>query len=645
MRRINTLNKDTDAFGAGKHGWKNGVPGTANRPTEGQAEWFNALQEEVAGAVEASGQAINPADNGQLLKAISALSRVSLRVDTVAALRGLAPPPDGTLVWLSGYYDAFDGGGGMLVWDADSVAADDGGVVFRPASAPVAGRWLRNDAELYLEAFGAVGDGATLCATQVATALVSGRTIRARAVAYRIDTLAVQHSNITLLGTRMPAPNGARTALVNGTIFKGELLIDGDNIRVEDIGCDFGNTYSNAYRGGNGGNGFVAHNIAQAGVINTNNHFKNIIGLCRIGNYTDMSAAFHGVLLESLQKGSAYNIVGVNGWFGVVLKVKDFNADALTGIENDTCSVYLKSNTYGSVERVNIGKCNSINLTARGYVGTMVQASDAELSTVNVDSVTAQGGNIPFKLEAEGGQPCVNVVIGKVTSRGTVAGVQVRGPIYGSRIGEVNVNSPTSGLGFETGANVAAPVPGVVNDLSVGYVRVVAPGGTNPATNLVIIDRNVSFDNIEATIGYGTPGKISVTNGGNGIGSYKGILSVNKVTTDLINGWTTAFAGQAVGSLTRNGRTRLYGRIKTAGATSDVFMSMNVNAFAPGLVRYGVAMGYSGGTGKYDTAIPVLIDGGTGELSIINRANYAGVSWILLDTVEFEAQMPVTGAI
>ena len=73
MRRINTLNKATDLFGPGKHGWKNGVPGTADRPTEGQAEWFNSMQEEVAGVVEAAGLALSPGDSGQLAEALGIL--------------------------------------------------------------------------------------------------------------------------------------------------------------------------------------------------------------------------------------------------------------------------------------------------------------------------------------------------------------------------------------------------------------------------------------------------------------------------------------------------------------------------------------------------------------------------------------------
>jgi hypothetical protein len=70
MRRIDTLNKATDLFGAGKHGWKNGIPGTADRPTEGRAEWFNAIQEEVSNVIEDDGTPVNPATNTQLIEAI-----------------------------------------------------------------------------------------------------------------------------------------------------------------------------------------------------------------------------------------------------------------------------------------------------------------------------------------------------------------------------------------------------------------------------------------------------------------------------------------------------------------------------------------------------------------------------------------------
>lgn len=93
MRRINTTNKATDLFGPGKHGWKNGVPGTADRPTEGQAEWFNALQEEVCGVIEAAGVAIDPDNRTQLRDALNGLfaNRLDL-TNRVDATKGAGIP-------------------------------------------------------------------------------------------------------------------------------------------------------------------------------------------------------------------------------------------------------------------------------------------------------------------------------------------------------------------------------------------------------------------------------------------------------------------------------------------------------------------------------------------------------------------------
>jgi len=73
MRRIDSPNKATDLFGAGKHGWKSGVPGTSDRPTEGRAEWFNAVQEELASLVEAAGLEVDPENLAQVLAALKIL--------------------------------------------------------------------------------------------------------------------------------------------------------------------------------------------------------------------------------------------------------------------------------------------------------------------------------------------------------------------------------------------------------------------------------------------------------------------------------------------------------------------------------------------------------------------------------------------
>lgn len=70
MKRIDTANKSPDLFGAGKDGFRAGDRLAGVYPTDLSADWCNHVQEELAGAVEADGQALNAADRGQLARAI-----------------------------------------------------------------------------------------------------------------------------------------------------------------------------------------------------------------------------------------------------------------------------------------------------------------------------------------------------------------------------------------------------------------------------------------------------------------------------------------------------------------------------------------------------------------------------------------------
>ncbi|MDO8776190.1 MAG: phage tail protein [Burkholderiaceae bacterium] len=55
MDRINTASKAVDLFGAGKHGWKNRNVATGVEPTDFNAEWCNAQQEEKMSVIEGAG--------------------------------------------------------------------------------------------------------------------------------------------------------------------------------------------------------------------------------------------------------------------------------------------------------------------------------------------------------------------------------------------------------------------------------------------------------------------------------------------------------------------------------------------------------------------------------------------------------------
>ena len=70
MRRIATPTRHLNKFGPGRDGFANGDPIAGVPSTDLEAEWFDAIQEEIAAVAEFGGIPLNPNDNKQLLQAI-----------------------------------------------------------------------------------------------------------------------------------------------------------------------------------------------------------------------------------------------------------------------------------------------------------------------------------------------------------------------------------------------------------------------------------------------------------------------------------------------------------------------------------------------------------------------------------------------
>ncbi|MCM0018493.1 MAG: hypothetical protein NBV67_00715 [Tagaea sp.] len=86
MDRIDSATKHADKFGAGKHGFRDGVAGTGTLATALNEKWFNNMQEEVLGPIEAAGLAPDAAKRDQLLTALRRMGGtvgiVAFNVDT-----------------------------------------------------------------------------------------------------------------------------------------------------------------------------------------------------------------------------------------------------------------------------------------------------------------------------------------------------------------------------------------------------------------------------------------------------------------------------------------------------------------------------------------------------------------------------------
>ncbi|HCL5403254.1 TPA: phage tail protein [Citrobacter freundii] len=73
MHRIDTPTAQKDKFGAGKNGFTAGNPQTGTPATDLDNDYFDMLQEELAGVVEASGVNLEKSKHNQLLTALKAL--------------------------------------------------------------------------------------------------------------------------------------------------------------------------------------------------------------------------------------------------------------------------------------------------------------------------------------------------------------------------------------------------------------------------------------------------------------------------------------------------------------------------------------------------------------------------------------------
>lgn len=99
MQRVSGANFLANGNGTGKNAYQDYNPATGQAGTTPNASALNALQEEIAGLIEAAGLTLNPADNTQLRQAVTAA--ISGSIATLFAGSTLAP--NGALVFPNGF--------------------------------------------------------------------------------------------------------------------------------------------------------------------------------------------------------------------------------------------------------------------------------------------------------------------------------------------------------------------------------------------------------------------------------------------------------------------------------------------------------------------------------------------------------------
>lgn len=128
MHRIDTPTAQVDKFGAGKNGFTGGNPQTGELPTALDADFFDSVQEEIAGLIESAGLSLDKTKNNQLNEAIKNLVGKGrlINVQTFTA-SGKYTPTVGTNSVVVEVQGAGGGAGGIGGAGSSTVAIGNGG--------------------------------------------------------------------------------------------------------------------------------------------------------------------------------------------------------------------------------------------------------------------------------------------------------------------------------------------------------------------------------------------------------------------------------------------------------------------------------------------------------------------------------------
>lgn len=142
---------------------------------------------------------------------------------------------DGSIVNVDGYLSQNDGGGGVFIFSAYSVAADDGGLIIAPTAG--LGRWIRQVAKqpVNVKWFGAVGDGVVDDTVAIQAALNAGGK-----VVYLPNGTYKQTAALTIpAGTKLTGDGAAVSILSQATAATNNLNVyNVSNVTIENLGIN-----------------------------------------------------------------------------------------------------------------------------------------------------------------------------------------------------------------------------------------------------------------------------------------------------------------------------------------------------------------------------------------------------------------------
>lgn len=272
------------------------------------------------------------------------------------------------------------------------------------------------EGQYQLDAFGCDGTQAgDTAAFKRAIATAPGvAIIRASLRRYFWDNTPITSDDFWLKGAKQPRPNAGNTALEDGTIFEGGLIITGLRPMVRNVGGDNGSAGSGADVDG--------VKITSAGANTSPIDVDGVTGLCK-----SPTSNAHGVVIEGYTGGSIRNVIGRRGFAPIVFKVAGCTIENLDGGDcaeatpgAGSAAVYGKSSASSGGE-VNSLDVSTVRVSNFGEEGLRIQADDSTLESVSVRGVQSDGsGKVSIMVQClgTGGASLRKVQISDVISQG-----------------------------------------------------------------------------------------------------------------------------------------------------------------------------------------------------------------------------------
>lgn len=256
-----------------------------------------------------------------------------------------------------------------------------------------------------------------------------------------VDYLSKQ--NVRIVGEALPTYNSAMTGLENGTIIDGPFAVQANGFSIDLVGVDSGSAVCTSRYAG----------VAQEGLLmlQTNQAAPFFVGQVQVGRVRAICQAptslVHGILMEAIDGLSVQFAEGAYGYHGTVIKCRRATIDTLSGFETGGESVIFKSDSYASLEEVQVDK-----VLARSRDGVQ----DTGFGVL-IEAVTAAGGSVQIgqiRTHRKSNGTCIrsngaslsDVRVGSIISDFCPIGLLLTGDVRRIAVGEAIINNSTSGV-------------------------------------------------------------------------------------------------------------------------------------------------------------------------------------------------------